>query len=351
MALDDLVETIETIKSRIEEHGASLSSNETRTRQVLIDPLLLALGWDVGDPNRVELEYSAGHGRSDYALLGDHGPVAVVEAKRLNDDIDNHVMQALNYANSQGIKYMVVTNGNDWHMYDVFKQAQISERAVVQLRIVRDAAHVSAIGALAMWRTRLNTHTETGIRSSASIEAGGALPTASHSESVVAEQGVRPSRVPSPRLDLTDAELPTQGGETQVANGEWRGNWHRVDLLGNLHGRRGPNAVRDLSGSLNRRHRSTWADFYRKTVSWLIDCGMLSVDNCPIKRPHSNRRIIASTTPYHGDGTPLKPNRFEYGGMFFDLDYTANHLVENTLFLFSMCNVDPSTVYVRFRYA
>ena len=40
MALDDLAATIETIKERIVGHRTSLAANETRTRQVLIDPLL-----------------------------------------------------------------------------------------------------------------------------------------------------------------------------------------------------------------------------------------------------------------------------------------------------------------------
>ena len=40
MALDDLQAVIESLQSKIESHRAHLSENETRTRQVLIDPLL-----------------------------------------------------------------------------------------------------------------------------------------------------------------------------------------------------------------------------------------------------------------------------------------------------------------------
>ena len=50
MALDDLKETIETLRERIQAHRPYLEGNETRTRQVLIDPVLHTLGWDVGDP-------------------------------------------------------------------------------------------------------------------------------------------------------------------------------------------------------------------------------------------------------------------------------------------------------------
>ena len=44
MALDDLKETIETLRERIQAHRLYLEGNETRTRQALIDPMLRALG-------------------------------------------------------------------------------------------------------------------------------------------------------------------------------------------------------------------------------------------------------------------------------------------------------------------
>ena len=40
MALDDLKKTIETLRERIQAHRPYLEGYETRTRQVLIDPML-----------------------------------------------------------------------------------------------------------------------------------------------------------------------------------------------------------------------------------------------------------------------------------------------------------------------
>ena len=351
MALDELVATIETIKQRIKDHRSSLAANETRTRQVLIDPLLKALGWDVTDPARVALEYSAGQGRADYALLGEEDPVAVIEAKRLNDDMDNHVMQALNYANSQGIKYMITTNGDEWRMYDVFRQAQLDERVVMRLRIESDAAHVSAIHSLQMWNVNLNAGRG---MSNAEISEDDTLmiaqPTSPVRNRVHQADGSR-QRESVMRSVTSRIHSNVESTRPRFDDGQPNqtdGNWHRIDQLGDLYGRRGPIAVKDASGSLNRHHRATWADFYRKTVSWLIDSGVLTSASCPIRRPYSNRRIIADTVPFHGDGSPLKANRFEYQNMFFDLDYTANRLVENALILFRLCDVNAESVFVRF---
>ena len=83
MALDDLKETIETLSARIQAHRAHLEGNETRTRQALIDPMLHSLGWDVEDPNSVELEYGIDRKWADYALMGSERPIAVIEAKAL----------------------------------------------------------------------------------------------------------------------------------------------------------------------------------------------------------------------------------------------------------------------------
>ena len=58
MALDDLKETIGTLRERIKTHRTYLEGHETRTRQVLIDPMLRMLGWDIENPDSVQLEHT-----------------------------------------------------------------------------------------------------------------------------------------------------------------------------------------------------------------------------------------------------------------------------------------------------
>ena len=43
--LDELVNALQTIKQRMEDHAAALETNEALTRMALIDPLLRVLGW------------------------------------------------------------------------------------------------------------------------------------------------------------------------------------------------------------------------------------------------------------------------------------------------------------------
>ena len=156
MALDDLKETIETLRERIQAHRPYLEGNETRTRQVLIDPVLHTLGWDVGDPNSVELEYRIGRDWADYVLMGSGRPIAVIEAKALGKPLDEkETMQALNYANTAGIPYMTLTNGDHWRMLEVFKQAPIKDRILMNFQLTQDEPYACALQALGLWRPNL----------------------------------------------------------------------------------------------------------------------------------------------------------------------------------------------------
>ncbi|MCE2500786.1 MAG: type I restriction enzyme HsdR N-terminal domain-containing protein [Dehalococcoidia bacterium] len=148
MLLDDLVGVIETLKQRIQAHGATLRANEIRTRVALIDPLLTALGWDVSDPALVTPEYTVGEGRADYALHGSESiPAAIVEAKRLGHALnDDERMQMLNYANARGVRYAAVTDGDVWEFYEVFRQAPLD------CQHTRPRTSVETVAALAAQR-------------------------------------------------------------------------------------------------------------------------------------------------------------------------------------------------------
>ena len=120
--LDHLVEAIETLKERISTHQATLSVYEARTRVALINPLLQVLGWDTADPAVVMAEFSLLKGRADYALLATNGkPVAVLEAKRLGEGLETHNSQMINYALQEGVDFAGLTDGDQWHIYDLIQ--------------------------------------------------------------------------------------------------------------------------------------------------------------------------------------------------------------------------------------
>ena len=175
--LDDLVEVIDTLKSRIEQHRADLQSNETRTRMALIDPLLTALGWDVSDPGLVTPEYDVSGKRADYALLDGKGGVFVfLEAKRLGEQLSNHQSQIVAYASELGIRYPALTNGDDWEVYDNSQLVPIDQRRILKLSITGSASATCALQLLLLWRANVGTGQVTQANQSI-VEKAGPPPT------------------------------------------------------------------------------------------------------------------------------------------------------------------------------
>lgn len=153
--LDDLLDAIAEVRDKVSQHRALLKQNEIRTRTVLIDPILCALGWDVTDPTTVSVEYTTEPGPVDYALLQDSKPIAIVEAKRLDEPLKKHEMQMLTYAMAQGIKYALLTDGDTWVMFDVFQVAGMADKRILNIKLSTMPTPLSALGLLALWNSSL----------------------------------------------------------------------------------------------------------------------------------------------------------------------------------------------------
>ncbi len=156
--LDDLQAVIEQLQNMIKTHDDYLSGKETRTRQALIDPLLQQLGWAVSNPDAVQLEYGIENKRADYALMSmsNARPVAVIEAKPLGNSLERGVItQVITYAVEDTIPYIIVTNGNRWEMYEVFKEVDLADKKLMEFELSQQPAHEIVLEALRIWKPNL----------------------------------------------------------------------------------------------------------------------------------------------------------------------------------------------------
>lgn len=98
-------------------------SNEEMTKQALIIPFVQMLGFDVFNPIEVRPEYSADFGKKkgekvDYALFKDNEPIIFIEAKAVNENLNNHDAQLSRYFNSTTeVKLAVLTNGIEYRFF------------------------------------------------------------------------------------------------------------------------------------------------------------------------------------------------------------------------------------------
>lgn len=153
--LDDLKEVIEKLQGVINTHLDYLEKKEARTRQVLIDPLLLALGWDVSNPNAVQIEYQVRTKWADYVLMWEQAgkPIAVVEAKRLGNSLeDDETAQAHIYANQAGIDYMIVTDGDRWKMFKAYGRGTLEDRQLIDFQLSKHLSEECVLQAARMWK-------------------------------------------------------------------------------------------------------------------------------------------------------------------------------------------------------
>ena len=68
--MKDIIRCIESLRVQLERHRKE-GLKEYPTRTIFIDPMLSALGWDVRDPDEVQLERPTVVGKSvDYARNG-----------------------------------------------------------------------------------------------------------------------------------------------------------------------------------------------------------------------------------------------------------------------------------------
>lgn len=263
MPLDDLVSVIETLKARLHAHRQVLQANETRTRMALIDPLLQALGWDTADPALVLPEYDLSGNRADYALLDGTGkPVALVEAKKLGEQLVSHRMQIVNYANLSGVPYAGLTDGNHWELYKVFDPAPIDDRLLLNLSIADRPAHEIALKLLLLWQPNL---------------ASGQPVAANEPVLTTVTKPVTPRPVAGPKVEGPQAPTPAPGSEPPPMGA----GWVPLSEVASVTGKSPPTVAWFPGGST--REVSSWRNLLLSTIEWLWSNGSLTMNNIPVK--------------------------------------------------------------------
>ena len=135
---------------------------EEHTRYAVIDPVITALGWDTSDPKECHPEYWRFRGdeaadRADYALFGTPdldaigngtmAPNVIIEAKRLNVALEEHVGQLQRYVGADprmGTGVAVLTNGREWWLYDLDRRGAFADKQLDPINILEGNLRESA---------------------------------------------------------------------------------------------------------------------------------------------------------------------------------------------------------------
>lgn len=130
-----LPQTLAAARKRI---AKAKKLNENDTKATLIEPVLAALGWDVLDTDEVAREHKAPRAKPvDYALLVMREPKLYVEAKGLGENLEDSKVanQIMGYAAVAGVEWIVVTNGDEWRIYNSHATVPIAEKLLRSFKI------------------------------------------------------------------------------------------------------------------------------------------------------------------------------------------------------------------------
>ena len=322
MPLEELISLIERLKIRIDQHGVLLRQNEALTRYALIDPMLRELGWETGDPGMVRPEYRDAGGNADYALMRNNRPVALVEAKKLGEPLASGTEQVLNYCNQQGINYMVVTDGDRWELYEVFRQARIEDRKLMSFSIRNEQGYECALKALHLWQPNLSTVTSMTKPPEPMVVT---IPS-----DIDPPSSVRPTstvQTPTP-TSTTSSTIP---------------GWTPISDVRPVGGAKAPSAIRFPGGE--EKQIRYWNGVLVEVAEWMSRTGVLTVEKCPIGRGYE-RHIIHSEAR-HPNGKDFFQPRQIASGLFVEAHVSAAKAVEDARFLMNHLGQDISRVEVQ----
>ena len=135
--MKDIVSCIEELQLKLDRHRKE-DIKEYPTRTIFIDPLLQALGWDVREPDEVQLEYPTIDQKSvDYAPKINRKPVLFIEAKPLNDPLTDvkSITQVVGYAANAGVEWCILTNGATYKVYRSTEKAEAPDKLLFEVSI------------------------------------------------------------------------------------------------------------------------------------------------------------------------------------------------------------------------
>ena len=119
--------------------------NEATTRNVVINPMLTALGWNLHNLDKCGYEIDPkgelwGKKPADYVLGGSTGrTVVVIEAKRMDNSLttEKEEEQLAGYVGGLLSGVAVLTNGIDWYIYNLRMRGRFSDKLVGEVNLLK----------------------------------------------------------------------------------------------------------------------------------------------------------------------------------------------------------------------
>ena len=296
-----IAEAIKALKKTRNEHEEYLKPIETRTRQLLIDPMLEALGWDVRNPAQVHLEYKGTSGKPDYALFSHGNVVALIEAKKLEIPLARiKVEQVIKYARDRALtslKYVVWTNGDHWQIWSIEEDREESfqlsntqeyECAAKVIQLLRSALEVQEVS-------------------------------------------------PTPKPNRVHETIDPSNNDA----------WKPLTSLKVEKGQKVPANATIMFPDSSTKPIKNWIDLWDNVANYLIEIGKISAQDCPVRKKADSVTYFLHTKPFHRSGRKFDTPREIKNDLWLERFHgNIVTMVKNSCWLLDKFGVNPSTVLV-----
>ena len=340
MILENLLTLVETLRKRVDDHGDALRQSEALTRYVLIDPLLRELGWNTEDPNMVRPEFrlqnASGHRTADYALLNNGKPVMMLEAKKLDTNLqDDAVEQGIIYCLQEGTGYFSVTDGRRWEIYATHIKVPIDDKRLISFDLKTNSTPKVCLKALALWRPSvISGHVQVGQTPIVGL--------GDEQTSTTESQPIQGTTVQAPGDENEGVSLSTMGSGQSVPTQDEQG-WQPLSELNLQSG--GPKPTEISFPNNTTVSIETWKDMMDKAVHWLIENKKLNENDCPI-RPKGYSRCLVNTSPKHLDGKNFTSPK-QIGTFYIETNYGGRYIIPPVKAIIQYVGQDPAQFKVR----
>ena len=320
----DLVGVMRTLKRRIREQRSDLENDDTRTRTVLVEPLLTALGWIVGELSLVNPTHSdPDSDYVDYELLNaDEGPAAFVFAlallkpnKYYPHEFADDVIKA---AYEKHVGRAVLTNGDIWEVYEVSTGEVFHSQCIFRFSVAT-SNDISELWQLHDCLSRDSLQTAT-TRQPKMLTSYSATPEA------------RPSR--GRRRDALVAEP--------------------LEWMKTASGFKEPIGIQFPDGEscpieFTETEKNNWDDIQVKTVQWLYRKGLLHDQNVPV--PFRDRKILVDNSTNENLGVKKSKTKGAFRPVsvpgtryYISLVKIPSYVYNRVTALLRYCEINPSDV-------
>jgi hypothetical protein len=137
----DFIDQLKQFSKRVESLKDSVLTEEA-TKTSIIMPFFSMLGYDVFNPQEFMPEYIADVGikkgeKVDYAILQNGVPVILIEAKSINQFLENHDSQLFRYFGTSKAKFAILTNGIIYRFFtDLEETNKMDQKPFLEVNIL-----------------------------------------------------------------------------------------------------------------------------------------------------------------------------------------------------------------------